>query len=144
MAHRLEEVKASRVHIEPEQVIFKVNVFRLVSSWNVLVLFDSGTLQIQGTSLRYEVSVQRVVLSVAVVVSLWAMSIISSHDWQTWLTVATMCGCVLGLNLLIAVFRFREFLLASVAAAPRLAGPQCILPLSPELTRYNQESGTNR
>lgn len=126
MAHRLEEVKASSVQIEPQLVIFKVNVFRLVSSWNVLVVFDSGILQIQGTSLSYEVSVQRVVLSVTVVVSLWAMSIMSSHDWQTWLTVATVCACVLGLNLLIGVFRFREFLREAVAAAPRLAGPRRI------------------
>jgi hypothetical protein len=39
MAHRLEEVKASSVQIEPQQVIFKVKVFRLVSSCNVVVLY---------------------------------------------------------------------------------------------------------
>jgi hypothetical protein len=113
----LQNVDAREVKAYMDRVEFKGGMFRLVSSWNVLVPFASGTVTIHPDirQVRYRVSYLQLVFVATIAVGIMSLFVLSSVGWQPLLVVPIVWLWLVGGNLIIGVPRFERFIRRALA-----------------------------
>lgn len=121
LANCLWSVKASRVEILGNRVEFSRRMFRFVSNWNVLVPFESGDLTIDADSrqIHYRVNFRELVLAGTGMVGVMTVFLWTSPA-PLLLIVPFMWLWLVGANLAIGIFRFKQFIGRAVGTAPHL------------------------
>jgi hypothetical protein len=124
LAACLKNARASAVDVTACQVSFKGGIFRLVSNWNVLVPFGSGSLTVDPVAriVSYRLDITQLVTIVSAVTALGViLSWLNKHS-LTLLPVAVagfFWAWFVGGNLAIGYPRFRRFLRRALADAPQ-------------------------
>ena len=116
----LEKASASSVTREGTTVRFTVAMFRFVSSWNILVPFDSGTLEIedcgQAIRIRYSNSTKRLLVGVSLLcgvplVLISTSAALNGHGLlPSALPFTFAWAWLFGGNYFVAAFRFPRWL----------------------------------
>jgi len=124
LANCLRQVDARRVQISPDSVTFRGGMFRLVGKMNMLVPFGHGELMVGGPvpQVRYRLSIRQLLSVMTVVVGFAAVLawLATGGDILFPLLVLGFGWLwLVGLNLLIGLFRFRRFLRRSIDSLPR-------------------------
>lgn len=114
--------RASFTLADAESVLFRVHLFRFVSRSNVLTPFDRGELRIDRSRrlLTYTLSLKRLLLSAAAGLLGFVPLLTGSSAGQErllWL-LPPFVWLITLLQAWVSVYRFRRFLLRSVASAP--------------------------
>jgi hypothetical protein len=117
----LRKVNAREVKVYGDRVEFNGGIFRLVSSWNVLVPFGSGIVTIHPDirQVQYQVSCLQLVFVVTVAVGIMSLFILSSAGWQPLLVIPIAWLWLVGGNLMIGIPRFERFIRRALADIPR-------------------------
>ena len=120
-ANCLWNVKASTVEILGNRVAFTRRLFRFVSNWNVLAPFESGDLTIDADSrqVHYRVSFRELVLLGTGMVGVMTVFLRTSQV-PLLLIIPLMWLWLVGANLAIGIFRFKQFVVRAVRTAPHL------------------------
>jgi hypothetical protein len=116
----LQKVDAREVKVYGDRVEFKGGIFRLVSSWNILVPFGSGMITIRPDirQVAYHVSWLQLVCFATVAVGIMSLFIVSSVGWQPLLVIPIAWLWLVGGNLLIGIPRFERFIRRALADVP--------------------------
>jgi hypothetical protein len=126
----LKREKASFTLASSDSVLFRVNLFRFVSDWNVLTPFDRGELRIDRKRrlLIYSLSLKRSILSVlAGLAFLVPLLLTASPDEERFLwIVLPLAWIATFFQVWLGVHRFRRFLIRAVDGAP--AAPKGMPP----------------
>lgn len=121
LADCLWKVSASTVEIQGNRVVFTRRMFRLVSNWNVLVPFERGDLTVDADTreVRYCVSIRELVLLGTGMVALMATFVLASGAPKPLLLfMPFMWLWLVGGNLGIGLFRFKNFVARAITTAP--------------------------
>ncbi|MFZ0798916.1 MAG: hypothetical protein WCA13_16130 [Terriglobales bacterium] len=123
LAESLWGVDASTVEVQGSCVAFTRRMFRLVSNWNVLVPFESGdlTVDIATRQVRYRVSIRELVFLGTGMVGVLTIFLLMSRNPWALLFVPCAWLWLVGVNLLIGITRFKNFVARAVATAPHEA-----------------------
>ena len=116
----LQKVDAREVKVYGDRVEFKGGIFRLVSSWNILVPFGSGivTIRPELRQVTYQVSCLQLVCVATVAVVIMSLFILSSVGWQPLLVIPIAWLWLVAGNLLIGIPRFERFIRRALADVP--------------------------
>jgi hypothetical protein len=116
-AEVLLKVDAREVRAYWDRVEFKGGMFRLVSSWNVLVPFGSGTVTIHPDirQVRYRLSYLQLVFVATIAAGIMSLFVLSSVGWQPLLVIPIVWLWLVGGNLIIGVPRFERFIRRALA-----------------------------
>jgi hypothetical protein len=116
----LQKVDAREVKVYGDRVEFKGGIFRLVSSWNILVPFGSGIVTIRSDirQIAYQLSCLQLVCVATIAVGIMSLFILASAGWQPLLVVPITWLWLVGGNLLIGIPRFERFIGRALADVP--------------------------
>jgi hypothetical protein len=121
LAGSLRKIDARAVTISDESVTFRGGLFRLVSSWNILMPFGSGELVVDAKkhAVRYRLFIHQFVLVVTAMTMMafaFASPIRIIPGGLIFLTLTWLW--LIGVNLLIGLPRFKRFLREAVDSRP--------------------------
>jgi len=121
----LRRLSPSELNVSGGTVSFRAGVFRLVSNWNLLVPISRGEIVVapanDGVSVRYTISFRQLVTVATIMIVIMMVMICSSEGSQA-LPLAVFGGSIMwlwlvGMNLAIAIPRFRRFVRKCVESA---------------------------
>ena len=108
----LQHVEARNICVNNDSVVFTGGVFRMVTTWNVLVPFDRGEFAVSADSrtLSYRLSYRHLLLISTVMVVWVGMFMFVSHlPVPFLLLLPLMWGWLFGANLALGKNRFDRF-----------------------------------